>query len=108
MCMPIKKDLRLKLNEKGEGFAYKLFTGYKTLRPLCGNYGRFEKFKINSWVKSPGGPGFFMYLRKKEAENDGWAYTHIKKIKFRKVAHEGTICGKPIIVAKEIFIPKEA
>ena len=104
MCIPKEKDLKLKLNEKEEGEAYKFFLGKgEELKPLCGYY---MPYRINQWIKSPHGPGFFMYRFKKDGIKEGWIYTSVKKVKFRDVTHQGEIYGKQIIVAKEIFIPK--
>ena len=102
MCIPRKKDLKLKLNEEGEGKAYKFFLGNKTLTALCSSY----TYETNRWVESSHGPGFFMYRFKKGGMSEGWAHTHVRRIKFRNVKYQGISCGQQVIVAKEIFIPK--
>lgn len=110
MCLPNPKDLRLRLNESGEGIAYKLFQGSKQLLPLVQYlaHGKRMSYKTGCWIKSTSGPGFFMYKYKKEITDSEWSYTQLKRIKFRKVTYEGIGFGASIIVAKEIFIPKEA
>ncbi len=104
MCVPKEKDLKLKLNEKGEGWAYKFFLGNEEdLRALCDDGFYFEPGR---WIKSTFGPGFFMYRFKKDGITAKWIYRSVKRIKFRGVSHQGIDSGKQIIVAKEIFIPK--
>lgn len=111
MCIPKEKDLKLKLNEKGEGKAYKFFLGKERLLPLCEDLadGKRVYYKTDCWIKSTAGPGFFMYRFKKDGESVNWDYTHVKRIRFRNISHQGLGFDKePVIVAQEIFIPKEA
>ena len=108
MCIPIGKSFKVKLNKKGEGQGWKLFSiRHGKLIPLVETSPVFQQ---NRWIESKSGPGFFLFPTKKEAENDGWAYDKILKIKFRNVKHarrwgRGSEENNRIIIAKEIFIP---
>lgn len=114
MCIPEGKPFKVKLNEKGEGWGWKLFTREgERLRPLVELLPFFQRGR---WIKSESGPGFFLFPTKKEAKNDRWQYSDILKIKFRKIKHAKRWGILPlqednrIIIAEEIFIPikKEA
>ena len=105
MCIPIHKDLRLTLNESGEGVGYKLF--YWRENKLKGIVQTARSYKTKKWLKSRSGPGYFLYRFKKEALADGWMFDEIKRVKFRGVGYQGKdVDGAQIIVAEEIFIPK--
>jgi hypothetical protein len=109
MCIPDGEKFKPRINKKGEGVGYKLFQeqGDGELYSLL----YFMEFKRGLWIKSKSGPGFFIFALKKEAMNDGWSYDKLLRVRFRGVKHAAKWPREPkskIIVAKEIFIPKEA
>lgn len=82
--------------------------------PLYGN----RSYKRGKWIQDPRSingmirdsypPGFHCFLRRKDAEPMlEWAGTQIVRIKARLIVAEGIQDEAKVIVAREIFIPKE-
>ena len=132
MCLEKLSDFKIKLDKNGVGIGWKLF--YKSFDgKLVGDFkscaierktnkwlkeGDFRPPKWKSTKKIKGGPPFYLYsyplgfhifLGKEGAIN--WTpggSRVIIQIKFRKPVAKGLQYGYRCVVAKEIFIPKEA
>lgn len=72
-------------------------------------------YDAGAWLRSTDGAigepryerGFHIYPHKRDAQEAGWMYDAIKKVRFRNVVAQGTEEGAIIVVAKEMFIVKE-
>lgn len=129
MCLERLQDFKFNLDENGVGFGWKVFNVNPKTGSLNAEYrkakvrprGRWlkekdyrfahekdKKFLFDSKISYP--YGFHVFLKGTDAE--GWRrdyhYDHKAiRVKFRKIVAKGLQNGGNVIVAKEIFIPKE-
>ena len=124
MCLDKLGDFNVKLNKDGVG------TGYKVFNPiggkLCGEYARPEKERrVGVWLKErnfrplktndtiePIGKryerGWHIFLTREAANKWNSLGQAVRKVKFRGIVTMGRSTNNyKVIVAKEIFIPKE-
>ena len=124
MCLQKLEDFNVRLNKDGVGTGYKVFRQFKG--KLFGEYARTGKERrTDIWLKeenfrpqrSDDGlerigkrykRGWHVFLTWKAAENWRSEGQHIRKIKFKDIVATGRgAYNSRIVVAKEIFIPKE-
>ena len=125
MCLQRLEDFNLTLNKDGVGIGYKVFN--RNEGRLYGEYARPGKErKLGVWLKEGNfrpqrrdtgldrdgvkyKRGWHIFLRRKDAVNWDVGFQAIRKIKFRGIVAMGRMVNSSaIVVAKEIFIPKEA
>ena len=125
MCLKKLEDFNVRLNKDGVGTGYKVFRRFEG--KLFGEYARTDKERRpDIWLKeenfrprrSDDGldrigrmykRGWHIFLTRKAAKNWRSEGQHIRKIKFKGIVTTGRGTYKSrIVVAKEIFIPKEA
>ncbi len=125
MCLDKLSEFKVKLNKEGIGVGFKVFVGnsifglkaewngtqYIRSENKWLREGDFRADKVKhtkkigySSVKYP--LGFHVFLSKRAAKQ--WGGGQIRKVKFRRVVATGLQMTYKCIVAKEIFIPKEA
>ena len=125
MCLQRFENFNVRLNKDGVG------TGYKVFRQmdgkLYGEYARPQKERrVGVWLKEENfrpqridtglerskkryKRGWHIFLTRKAAGNWRSEGEHIRKIKFKGIVTMGRVSNNSrVIVAKEIFIPKEA
>ena len=125
MCLDSLEKFKVKLNEGGVGTGYKIFKLEDG--KLYGEFARIEKVRRTGvWLKEqnfrhPKGTclrgidnrykyGWHIFLRKQSAYDWGIdePYRVIRRIKFKDIVAKGrNVDGNRVVVAKEIFIPKE-
>ena len=125
MCLYTLENFKVKLNEDGVGTGYKVFN--KNNGRLYGEYARPGKEReLGVWLKEKNfrpqrkdtgldrsgvknKRGWHIFLRSKDAVNWDAGGQVVRKIKFKGIVATGRMPNtSAIIVAKEIFIPKEA
>ena len=125
MCLKRLEDFNVRLNKDGIGTGYKVFN--QRNGRLCGEYARPGKERrVGVWLKEENFRaqridtgldrngvkhkyGWHIFLRRKAAENWSAEGQDIRKIKFKRIVTTGIGTNNAkVIVAKEIFIPKEA
>ena len=125
MCLDTLENFKVKLNGDGVGIGYKVFLLEDG--KLYGEFARTEKVRrIEVWLKEqnfrhPKGTclryinnrykhGWHIFLRKQSAYDWGVEEPYvIRRIKFKDIVAKGrNVDENRVIVAKEIFIPKEA
>ena len=124
MCLSKVKDFEVTLNKDGVGTGYKVFRQING--KLYGEYARPEKKRrIGVWLKEqnfrpqrtndciePIGKkykrGWHIFLTREAADKWNSLFLCVRKIKFRGIVTMGRSFNKSrVVVAKEIFIPKE-
>lgn len=124
MCLETLQNFKVKLNKDGIGIGYKVFK--LKAGALYGEIVRKEKVRrVGVWLKernfrAPKGSnlkmingkykeGWHIFLRRRSAYD--WGIEEglvIKRIRFRGIVAKGrNVDRNRVIVAKEIFIPKE-
>lgn len=129
MCLQRLGDFNVRLNKDEVGTGYKVFREFEG--KLFGEYARTDKERrAGIWLKEENfrplktddglerigktfdpkyKPGWHVFLKRQTAEKWRSVGQHITKIKFRGIVTTGIgAYNGRIVVAKEIFIPKEA
>lgn len=127
MCLDIITTPK-KLKIDGTGYK-RLITGRGGKLKFCYNVGKNVALPIGKWIKEKDyrrkdhkyreiisasfdnksyPMGFHVYRNKKAAEEMMWGARVVVQVKFRKACAKGIQSRNNVIVAKEIFIPKEA
>lgn len=125
MCLKKLEDFNVRLSKDGVGTGYKVFN--RKGGRLCGEYARPGKERrVGVWLKEKNFRpqridtgldrdgvkykcGWHIFLKRNDALDWSVLGQHIRKIKFKGIVAMGrTENNRAVIVAKEIFIPKEA
>jgi len=122
MCLENLENFKVKLNEDGIGTGYKVFklkegelrgeiVTQGRARPI-GTWLKEKDFRAISDEKIDGRykQGWHIFLRRQSALEWGiYGGLIIKRVKFRDIVATGrNVDRNRVVVAKEIFIPKEA
>lgn len=124
MCLKKLEDFNVRLNKDGVGTGYKVFN--RKEGKLYGEYARPGKERrVSVWLKEENiraqridtgldrngvkhKYGWHIFLRRSDAVNWDTGCQQIRKMKFKGIVATGRMVNtSAIIVAKEIFIPKE-
>ena len=124
MCLKKLEDFNVQLNKVGVGTGYKVFNGKEGR--LYGEYARPGKERrVGVWLKEENfraqridtglerdgvkyKRGWHIFLTRKDAVAWSVIHQHVRKVKFKGIVAMGrTENNRAVIVAKEIFIPKE-
>ncbi len=124
MCLNKIRDFEVKLNKEGVGTGYKVFC--EKGGELYGEYARVDKKRrVGVWLKEknfrprktnnciePIGKryerGWHIFITRQAADKWNSLFQCVRKIKFRGIVTMGrNASNSKVVVAKEIFIPRE-